>query len=103
MREVRIRLGLVRRYLGPGITIRNDLFKRYKSNEDFIQKYIFPGGFLPSTDYIRKLAKKNQLHLEKLNFYSEDYAKTLFTWKNNFFTHNIPLNTYIFSKKYNLP
>ena len=30
-----------------GITIRDDLFDRYKSSEDFIQKYIFPGGFLP--------------------------------------------------------
>ena len=31
-----------------GITIRDDLFERYRSSEDFIQKYIFPGGFLPS-------------------------------------------------------
>ena len=30
------------------ITIDDKLFNRYKKKEDFIQKYIFPGGFLPS-------------------------------------------------------
>tara|TARA_B100001057_G_scaffold491099_1_gene580655 strand:+ start:754 stop:1935 length:1182 start_codon:yes stop_codon:yes gene_type:complete len=68
-----------------GITIKNELFPRYKANEDFIQKYIFPGGFLPSLDQIKMLSKKNQLQLKQVNFYSEDYAKTLFTWKKNFF------------------
>mgnify|MGYP001158190171 FL=1 len=68
-----------------GITISDNLFDRYRVEEDFIQKYIFPGGFLPSVDYIKKLAKKNQLGLEKINSYSDDYAKTLLTWKNNFF------------------
>ena len=29
------------------ITINDDLYDRYKTKEDFIQKYIFPGGFLP--------------------------------------------------------
>ena len=68
-----------------GITIRDNLFDRYRVEEDFIQKYIFPGGFLPSLGHIKKLAKKNQLGLEKINSYSDDYAKTLLTWKNNFF------------------
>ena len=68
-----------------GITIRDDLFDRYRTGEDFIQKYIFPGGFLPSSDYIKRLAEKNKLKLEKINSYSNDYAKTLSTWRNNFF------------------
>ncbi len=67
------------------ITIKDSLFERYKAEEDFIQKYIFPGGFLPSQEYIKKLAEKNQLVLEKINSYSDDYAKTLLAWKNNFF------------------
>ena len=69
-----------------GIIIKDDLFERYRVNEDFIQKYIFPGGFLPSLNYIKKLTNKNQLRLDKINSYSEDYAKTLLTWKNNFFS-----------------
>ena len=68
-----------------GITIKNELFDRYRTSEDFIQKYIFPGGFLPSLNQIKTLIKKNNLNLEKVNSYSEDYAKTLFTWKKNFF------------------
>ena len=67
-----------------GITIKDKLFQRYKNNEDFIQKYIFPGGFLPSLNQIKQITKNNQLNLEKINSYSSDYAKTLSTWRNNF-------------------
>ena len=67
-----------------GIIINDDLFDCYRHSEDFIQKYIFPGGFLPSLNLIKKMTKDNQLNLEKINSYSEDYAKTLFTWRNNF-------------------
>ena len=68
-----------------GITIRDDLFDRYRSSEDFIQKYIFPGGFLPSIDFMKHLINKNQLKLLKINSYPDDYAKTLNVWKENFF------------------
>ena len=67
-----------------GIVIKDDLFDRYRANEDFIQKYIFPGGFLPSINLIEKLIKKNDLKLQKINTYSDDYAKTLATWRENF-------------------
>ena len=67
-----------------GITINDNLFDRYRTSEDFIQKYIFPGGFLPSLNQIKKLTKDNQLQLEKINSYSEDYAKTLSDWKKIF-------------------
>ena len=67
-----------------GITIRDDLFDRYRSNEDFIQKYIFPGGFLPSLGYMKSLIQKNNLSLLKVNSYPDDYAKTLATWRENF-------------------
>ena len=68
-----------------GITIRDDLFDRYRSSEDFIQKYIFPGGFLPSIVFMKHLINKNQLNLLKINSYPDDYAKTLNIWKENFF------------------
>ena len=67
-----------------GITIRDDLFERYRSSEDFIQKYIFPGGFLPSLSFMKSLIKKNNLSLLKANSYPDDYAKTLATWRENF-------------------
>ena len=67
-----------------GIVIKDDLFERYRANEDFIQKYIFPGGFLPSINFMEKLIKKNNLKLERINTYSDDYAKTLASWRKNF-------------------
>tara|TARA_B110001452_G_scaffold197651_1_gene167592 strand:- start:3951 stop:5132 length:1182 start_codon:yes stop_codon:yes gene_type:complete len=67
-----------------GITIRDDLFDRYRGSEDFIQKYIFPGGFLPSIHFMKNLMKKNELSLLKINSYPDDYAKTLVAWRENF-------------------
>ena len=67
-----------------GIIIKDDLFKRYRNNEDFIQKYIFPGGFLPSLSFIQNLTEKNYLNLNEINSYSHDYAKTLSVWRSNF-------------------
>ena len=66
------------------ITIDDNIFDRYKTKKDFIQKYIFPGGFLPSVSFMEKLIKKNDLKLEKINSYSDDYARTLATWRENF-------------------
>ena len=67
-----------------GIVIKDNLFERYRANEDFIQKYIFPGGFLPSIKFMENIIKKNNLKLEQINTYSDDYAKTLATWRENF-------------------
>ncbi len=67
-----------------GIVIKDDLFERYRANEDFIQKYIFPGGFLPSIKFMENIIKKNNLKLERINSYSDDYARTLATWRENF-------------------
>ncbi len=67
-----------------GIVIKDNLFERYRANEDFIQKYIFPGGFLPSIEFMENLIKKKGLKLEKINTYSDDYARTLATWRKNF-------------------
>ena len=46
------------------ITIDDQLFDRYKTKEDFIQKYIFPGGFLPSKKSLYKHANENGLEVD---------------------------------------
>ena len=68
-----------------GITIRDDLYDRYRRSEDFIQKYIFPGGFLPSVNLMKTHINRNNLNLTKVNSYPDDYAKTLASWRVNFF------------------
>ena len=67
-----------------GITIRDDLFERYKSSEDFIQKYIFPGGFLPNKNTINKLVSKNGLSVNSYISYADHYADTLAIWRTEF-------------------
>ena len=49
------------------ITIDDQLFERYKTKEDFIQKYIFPGGFLPSKKSLYKHANECGLEVEEYN------------------------------------
>ncbi len=66
------------------IIIKDELFKRYRKNQDFIQKYIFPGGFLPSLQSIKNYSKKTGLVLKGCNFYGNHYSQTLSKWRKNF-------------------
>ena len=66
------------------IVIKDELFERYRNNEDFIQKYIFPGGFLPSMKSISSHCYKTNLKLLDCNSYGYHYANTLKEWRNNF-------------------
>ena len=66
------------------IVIKDELFDRYRKNEDFIQKYIFPGGFLPSMQSIRNYCKDTGLELTNYNSYGKHYSNTLKTWRENF-------------------
>ena len=66
------------------ITIDDKLFDRYKTKEDFIQKYIFPGGFLPSKKSLYQHANQNGLEVEQYNSYGLHYSNTLNIWRNEF-------------------
>ncbi len=66
------------------ITIKDNAFDYYKNNPDFIQKYIFPGGMLPSISVLKKVLENNKLKIIENNNYAEHYAKTLKNWRNNF-------------------
>jgi len=66
------------------ITIDDKLFDRYKTKEDFIQKYIFPGGFLPSKKSLFKHANDNGLKVEQYNSYGSHYSSTLIMWRKEF-------------------
>ena len=66
------------------ITIDDQLFDRYKNKEDFIQKYIFPGGFLPSKSELQKYVDKNGLKFNEYNSYANHYSETLIVWREIF-------------------
>ena len=66
------------------ITIDDNLFDRYKNKQDFIQKYIFPGGFLPSKNSLNKHVSENGLTIKSYDSYADHYSSTLALWKNEF-------------------
>ena len=66
------------------ITIDDQLFDRYKNKEDFIQKYIFPGGFLPSKSELQNYIDKNGLKFNEYNSYANHYSETLIVWREIF-------------------
>ena len=66
------------------ITIDDKIYKRYKTKTDFIQKYIFPGGFLPSKKEILKLSNESCLKLKNCDSYGIHYSNTLSIWREEF-------------------
>ncbi len=66
------------------ITIDDRLFDRYKNKQDFIQKYIFPGGFLPNKNSINRYVSDNGLTINSYISYADHYANTLVIWRNEF-------------------
>lgn len=67
------------------ITIADQRYDYYSNNVDFIQKYIFPGGFLPSiTALTQATTKHSDLVLRDLFDIGQDYASTLSHWYERF-------------------
>ncbi len=66
------------------ITIDDSLFDRYKNKQDFIQKYIFPGGFLPNKNSINRYVSDNGLTINSYISYADHYAETLAIWREEF-------------------
>ncbi|MDA7923677.1 cyclopropane-fatty-acyl-phospholipid synthase family protein [Candidatus Pelagibacter sp.] len=66
------------------ITIDDSLFDRYKNKQDFIQKYIFPGGFLPSRNELHNYVDTNGLKFDEYNSYANHYSDTLIIWREIF-------------------
>jgi len=66
------------------IVINDNLYNRYRTKEDFIQKFIFPGGFLPSLKSLKKLSSNSGLLLDSQKLYGEHYSNTLQKWRKSF-------------------
>jgi cyclopropane-fatty-acyl-phospholipid synthase len=66
------------------ITIKDQYFEEYRSRADFIQKYVFPGGMLPSEERLRKVTDKAGLVWTAIDRFGRDYADTLAEWHKSF-------------------
>jgi cyclopropane-fatty-acyl-phospholipid synthase len=74
------------------ITISDHRFDSYSKSVDFIQKHIFPGGFLPSQLLINQHLKKHtDLMIRDLHDIGLDYARTLNDWHTNLLENKDPL------------
>jgi len=66
------------------ITVHDRRFHVYKRGVDFIQKYIFPGGMLPSPTILRAEVEKAGLRVARSIEFGESYSQTLRRWHDTF-------------------
>tara|TARA_B100000965_G_C19564646_1_gene746221 strand:+ start:427 stop:1596 length:1170 start_codon:yes stop_codon:yes gene_type:complete len=66
------------------IVIFEELFERYTQKVDFIQKYIFPGGMLPTVNTLKDIANQKKFDFLIKNQMADSYHKTLEIWRLNF-------------------
>lgn len=83
--------GKIHQVLGPGgraglqiITIKDALFNEYNARTDFIQKYVFPGGMLPSEAKLKPVIAEAGLVWDVVERFGQDYAETLKRWDERF-------------------
>ncbi len=66
------------------ITICDESFDAYRARPDFTQRYIFPGGMLPSPSRFVEVARAAGLAPGEPRFFGQSYARTLETWLDRF-------------------
>ncbi|MDR3467021.1 MAG: cyclopropane-fatty-acyl-phospholipid synthase [Xanthobacteraceae bacterium] len=66
------------------ITIQDRFFEAYRREVDFIQRYIFPGGMLPSPAVLKSLGERFGIPVIRERVFGLDYARTLATWRESF-------------------
>jgi cyclopropane-fatty-acyl-phospholipid synthase len=66
------------------ITIDENLFDGYRARPDFIQRYIFPGGMLPSEPRLKVETQAAGLTWSNVSHFALDYARTLDDWSQSF-------------------
>lgn len=83
--------GKIHEVLKPGgraglqiITIQESLFDEYNARTDFIQKYVFPGGMLPSEERLKPVVAAAGLNWGPIERFGLDYAETLKLWDDRF-------------------
>jgi cyclopropane-fatty-acyl-phospholipid synthase len=83
--------GVIGNRLSPGghaviqaITIPDRFFADYRRTPDFIQRYIFPGGMLPTETILAEQAADNDLAYAPIERFGASYARTLAAWRQRF-------------------
>ena len=66
------------------ITIGEKNFKSYRQRPDFIQRYVFPGGMLPTPGHLAELGRRHGFAPQGERVFASDYARTLAEWRIRF-------------------
>ena len=66
------------------IPIDEDIFPRSRRELDFIRRYVFPGGMLPTRTILERLGAGHDLALVAQRAFGGDYALTLAQWRDRF-------------------
>jgi len=66
------------------ITINEAAYSIYRRRPDFIQRYVFPGGMLPTPAILRSLGADQKMRLIRERIFAQDYARTLAEWRERF-------------------
>jgi cyclopropane-fatty-acyl-phospholipid synthase len=70
------------------ITIQDQLYAQALRSVDYIQRFIFPGSFIPSiTALSAAICRASDLKIFHLDDIGPHYARTLSQWRRNFFAH----------------
>lgn len=85
------RLAPYGKILLQGIHLLDQLHDAYRGNVDFIQRHIFPGGYLPSMRHLREILSGTKLRLRSVEEIGEDYVRTLNRWKKRFLNNRSSL------------
>ena len=66
------------------IVVPDQRFERAKTSQDFIKRFVFPGGCLPSVGAINAACSRaTDLSMVRLDEFPQHYAETLFRWREN--------------------
>ncbi len=66
------------------ITIGEEHFEIYRREPDFIQRYIFPGGMLPTKKILEQQSEEMGFRYEPIRAFGASYAQTLEEWRSRF-------------------
>ncbi|WP_322990829.1 cyclopropane-fatty-acyl-phospholipid synthase family protein [Hoeflea sp.] len=66
------------------ITIKPEAYQTYRANPDFIQRYVFPGGMLPTETHLTSLGQAAGLDMIDHRAFGPDYGRTLAEWRQRF-------------------
>jgi cyclopropane-fatty-acyl-phospholipid synthase len=83
------------------ITIQDQYYEQALKSVDFIQRYVFPGSFIPSVQALSKsLAKATDLKIFHLEDIGPHYARTLRLWRERFFRNRAAVRELGYSDRF---